>query len=309
MGKYLFGVIGMGPSGAILAGHLAANGEDVVIVDIKYDHMNAIRQKGLHLTGLEDMIVKFDKSHTSVPMLKKYPIDILFIVTKASTLRPVLREIRGIYREGMKIVCYQNGVDNEEEISKRFGPEAALRVVINHAGNVIEDGVVKVTFFHKPNFIGCLSKETVPIAKDIAKILTKTGLDTEFTPDIKLREWEKAIFHTALAPISAVTGQTMKEVMNLPETRELVDSLLKEAIEVAEANGVKLGKGFYEKGIRYLGTAGDHKPSMRVDIEEGRPTEIDYITGKVVEYGEKTEACCPLNLTLYNLVKGLEMKL
>ena len=63
MGKYKFGVIGVGPTGAILAGHLAAKGEDVVIVDIKYDHMTAIRQHGLHLTGLADLIVKFDKSH------------------------------------------------------------------------------------------------------------------------------------------------------------------------------------------------------------------------------------------------------
>ena len=309
MGKYKFGVVGIGPSGAILAAHLAAAGEDVAIVDIKYSHMTAIRERGLHLTGEADQIARFNKTHTSISMLKQYEIDVLFIATKTFSLRSVLREIRDVYHDGMKIVCYQNGVDNEDMIAERFRPEAALRVVINHAGNVTDDGVVRMTFFHKPNFIGCLSKESEKITKDVAKILTAAGLDTEYAPDIKFREWEKAIFHTALAPVSALTGQTMKEAMSLPETRELVEVLLREAIAVAEARGIDLGKGFYEKGIRYLGTAGDHKPSMRVDIEEGSETEIDFITGKIVEHAEKTEAGCPINLALYNLVKGMETKL
>jgi len=309
MGKYKFAVVGIGPSGAILSAHLAASGEDVVIVDVKYDHMTAIRQHGLRITGEADQIIRFKKTHTSVPMLKKHKIDVLFIATKTFSLRGVLREVRGIYHDGMKIVCYQNGVDNEEEIADRFGREAAFRVVINHAGNIVDNGVVRMTFFHKPNYIGCLSKKSEKVAKDIAKIMTAAGLDTEFTDDIKFREWEKAIFHTALAPISAITGQTMREVMNLPETRELVEVLLREAIAVAKAQGINLGKGFFEKGIRYLGTAGNHKPFMRIDIEEGVQTEIDFITGKIIEHGERVNSDCPVNLALYHLVKGLEMKL
>lgn len=309
MGKFKFGVIGIGPSGAILSSHLAAKGEDVAIVDLKYDHMTAIRNHGLKLTGIYDLKVRFDKTHTSITKLKQYDLDVIFICTKSFSLRTVLHELTDIYQDKMKIVCFQNGLDNEEMIADRFGPEAALRVVINHAGNVIDHGVIKVTFFHKPNYIGCLSKESEKITKEIAKVMTAAGMDTDYTPDIKFREWEKTIFHTALAPITAVTGQTMKDVMTLPETRELVDGLLCEAIAVAEARGIKLGNGFYEKGIRYLGTAGNHKPSMRVDIEDGIQTEIDFITGKVIEHAEKAGVKCPLNLTLYNLVKGREMKL
>ncbi len=308
MEKYKFGVIGMGPSGAILAAHLAAEGHDVAVVDIKFEHIEAIKKRGLRLTGMVDMITKFPHAYSSVSLLKDHKLDVIFIATKTFSLRPVLREIRGIYREGMRIVCYQNGIDNEDLVAERFNPEAALRIVVNHAGNVIDNGVVKMTFFHKPNYIGAVSDDSVKTAKDIAKVMTASGLETEYTTKIKYYEWRKAIFNTALAPISAVTGQTMKEVMVLPETRELVESLLREAIAVAEARGVKLGKNFFEEGLRYLGTAGNHRPSMRIDIEEGRQTEIDFITGKIVEYGELFDSCCPINLALYNLVKGLEMK-
>ena len=57
-----------------------------------------------------------------------------------------------------------------------------------------------------------------------------------------------------------------------------------------------------------MGNAGDHKPSMLMDIEASRRTEIDYINGKFVEYGERTGTATPYNRTLSALVKGLESK-
>ena len=56
----------------------------------------------------------------------------------------------------------------------------------------------------------------------------------------------------------------------------------------------------------YMGNAGDHKPSMLMDIENGRRTEIDFINGKFVEYGKRAGIETPYNNTLRSLVKGLE---
>ena len=69
-----------------------------------------------------------------------------------------------------------------------------------------------------------------------------------------------------------------------------------------------LGWDFYPHAIEYMGNAGDHKPSMLMDIEANRRTEIDYINGKFVDYGEQTGVPTPYNNTLRALVKGLESK-
>jgi 2-dehydropantoate 2-reductase len=55
-----------------------------------------------------------------------------------------------------------------------------------------------------------------------------------------------------------------------------------------------------------MSKAGDHKPSMLMDIEAGRRTEVDYINGKFVFYGQRAGVNTPFNRTLLSLVKGLE---
>lgn len=309
MRGYKFAVIGMGPSGAILAAHLAKAGHDVVVVDVLLKHIEEISRQGLHIIGEAEIVARFNSVYNSISMLEDHDLDVIFVATKTLALQPVLSEIEKLYREGVKIAVYQNGIDNEELVARKFGKDAALRIVINHAGNILDNGIVRMTFFHRPNYIGALSEKSVDVAKDVADILTEADLTTEYAPDIKVHEWKKAILNAALAPISAITKQTMREVMQFPATRQLVEYLLQEAINAAKSIGLEIGESFFEEGVEYLATAGHHRPSMLIDLEEGHKTEIDYITGKIIELGAKSGSECPANLALLNLIKGLESKL
>jgi 2-dehydropantoate 2-reductase len=60
--------------------------------------------------------------------------------------------------------------------------------------------------------------------------------------------------------------------------------------------------------MKYMKKAGHHKPSMLMDIEKGRGTEIDFISGKFVKYGDQAGVETPYNKTLRALVKALEPK-
>ena len=77
---------------------------------------------------------------------------------------------------------------------------------------------------------------------------------------------------------------------------------------VAEADGAELGDGFFDHGIGYLDTAGHHRPSMWVDLQRGAETEIDFLNGRVVEYGEKHGMPVPINRTITTLIKGRELE-
>jgi 2-dehydropantoate 2-reductase len=100
----------------------------------------------------------------------------------------------------------------------------------------------------------------------------------------------------------------MKEAMAHPDTLEIIEQIIFEAIEVAKAEEIKLGENFVKLCIRYLKNAGDHFPSLAVDLIAGRETEIDYMNGKIVEYGRKHYIRTPLNLTFTNLVKAISDK-
>jgi 2-dehydropantoate 2-reductase len=100
----------------------------------------------------------------------------------------------------------------------------------------------------------------------------------------------------------------MKEAMAHPDTLEIVEQIILEAIEVAKAEEIKFGDNFVKLCIRYLKNAGDHFPSLAVDLLSQKPTEIDYMNGKIVEYGRKHYIRTPLNLTFTNLVKAISHK-
>ena len=84
--------------------------------------------------------------------------------------------------------------------------------------------------------------------------------------------------------------------------------LVKECVQVARANEISLGWQFYPYSMEYMRKAGNHKPSMLMDIENNRRTEVDAINGKFIDYGAQAGIETPYNNTLRALVKGLESR-
>jgi 2-dehydropantoate 2-reductase len=301
-------VIGVGPVGSVLAGHLAKNGEDVTIVDILKDHIDIIREEGLKIGGMLDLTVRIPKTCYAITEMEGQDFDVVFISTKASVLPIIIRELKKVWRPGMKVVSYQNGLDTETLISDSFGKENTLRVVVNYAGNFIRDGEVSMNFFHKPNWIGTLTEDNVELAGRIAAMMTAADLETEYTPDIRTFVWEKTILNGALSPVSALTCMTMAEVMGFPDTLAMVKELIREGIDVAEADGCEFKEGFFDHCVTYLSKAGHHKPSMLIDVENRSPTEIDFLNGMVCKHGGSYGVDVPVNMSITQLIRALDLQ-
>lgn len=301
-------VIGVGPVGSVLAGHLALAGEDVTIVDILRNHVDTIREEGLKVGGMVDLTVKIPKTCYAVTDLAGRELDVVFVCTKTPFLPIIINELKKVWRPPTKIISHQNGLDTETLIAETFGREHTLRVVVNYAGNFVKDGEVRMNFFHKPNWIGVLDEANVDLAKRVAAAMTNANLETEFTPMIRTYVWEKTILNSALAPVSALTGMTMKEVMTFPETRAMVETLLHEGIQVAQADGCTFKEGFFEHCVRYLAGAGHHKPSMLIDVENRSPTEIDNMNGMICKHATSKGLQIPFNTSITQLIRALDQQ-
>ena len=305
-------IIGIGPIGGILSAHLLKEGIDVTLVDILKDRLLAIEKKGLMVKDPRDQIsgdfIEYPKRFLFSPREIKEKPDLIFICVKTYCLMDVASEISEVFPSPPKVIVFQNGLDNEDQAAKVFGKENVLRCIINYAGAMASDTEVEITFFNRPNYVGVMDKGNISLAQELAETLTRSGLETEYTDDIKKHEWEKAILNACLASVSTITGLTMKEVMDSSPLREIVENLLLEGMKVAEGTGVKFSDNFYESGLSYLNKGGYHKPSMLVDMEKGGKTEIDFLNAKIVEYGEKLDIPAPFNWTVTAMIKGLEQK-
>ena len=307
--KYKFGIVGVGPIGGIMAAHLAKAGHDVTLVDVLKAHMDEIKRSGLNITGLKDMNVSFSEKNIcySIDELREKDVNHVFISVKASILPKILPMLKQVAKPGMTYISLQNGLDNEELIADVFGKENTLRIVVNYAGNFIDNGKVRMSFFNAPNYIGMIDSRAEKKAKELADVITKADLETAFTSEIKKHEWEKIILNAALSPVCALTRRTMKQMMEFKDTRDLTEAILREGIEVAAANGIHLKSDFLKSGMNYLDKAGHHKTSMHVDIEKKSTTEIGFINEKIVEYGKKKGIPTPINSTIVSLIRGSEL--
>jgi 2-dehydropantoate 2-reductase len=304
--KKKFLVIGLGPIGGIFSCRLKSYGCSVYGVDVRKDLVEAIRKNGAGVEGLTNCRANPDQVCTHVDELKEKDFDYVIVTVKTPYMPEVVSSLSSLNGD-FQVVAMQNGIDNEEYLARFFRKKRVYRIVINYAGNMISPGLVKMTFFHKPNYVGCLCpEEGFRRAKLLAKIMTAAGLETEPSDEIKKFAWRKTILVAALAPVSAILGMTMAEVMENGESRSLVEKLLEEAIAVAKAQGFDYGEGFFEYSLDYLATAGHHKPSMLIDIEEGYPTEIEYINGKIAFYGHELNVPVPVNTTITSMIKAKE---
>jgi 2-dehydropantoate 2-reductase len=303
-----FAVIGAGPVGCIVAAFLAGKGYEVTLCDIVPELLEPALERGIIIEGAEERQQKVSRTCTQIDELADIQPDVIFTTVKANALPLIASAIEGFYREGMYVVSWQNGIDTELVLAEHLGRAAVMRAVVNWGCGLAGPAHVNMPFHHPPHYIQELDAVSGPAAEGIAKSLSASGLLTERTDQIVSMVWRKTVMNASMNPVCAVTGLTMAKAMNDPIVFQIVDALIKECIQVARANEINLGWDYYPYAIEYMSSAGNHKPSMLMDIENKRRTEIDFINGKFVEYGERAGIETPYNGTLRALVKGLESK-
>lgn len=304
--KARFLVVGMGMVGGCFSACLSARGHSVTGVDVWAEHIDAIRQDGLSVAGSVSVMSRLTAVHTSLAAVKDKSFDYVVIAVKASFLEEVAEQLE--FLEGdFKIVSMQNGIDTEEFLGERFGRERTMRIVVNFAGRVDAPGKLRMFWFNKPNYVGCLcSGAKCGHAHELADIMTDAGLDAQATRDIKKSIWRKAILNCALTPVCSLLDMTMADVMTCRDTFHVVELTLGECLKVARARGYDYGEGFLDSCLDYLSRGGAHKPSMLQDLKNGLPTEIDFLNGKIVSHGIRLGVPVPVNTTLVAMVKAKE---
>ncbi len=264
----------------------------------------------LNLSGKLEKTIFFKYVYSSLSELLDQEIDILISAVKAYHVDSVLDQIKEQVSGNLFLLSAQNGIDIREKYTSHFDESQILRMVVNFAGNLHAPNVVNVTFFNPPNYIASVDDSRADIAEWLSETLTGAKLETLRKDSFVIADkiWEKTILNAALSPLCAISNLTMKEAMAHPDTLEIIEQIIFEAIEVAKAEEIKLGDNFVKLCIRYLKNAGDHFPSLAVDLISGKETEIDYMNGKIVDYGRKHYIRTPLNLTFTNLVKAISHK-
>jgi len=296
-------VIGCGAVGSLFAAHLARAGEaEVFAYDLARDHVEAIQRNGLRLSGEADFTARV----TATADPKQLPrCDYGVVATKSIHTKSAIEQTAHLFDDGSAVCSVQNGVGNEEILAKRV--RYVIRGTTFPAGHIIAPGHVGYDI-KGDTWIGPFEPTKTPMkmVEELAGLFTRAGMKTAALADARGAQWTKLIFNAGTNPVGALTGLHHGAATFFPPTGELFEALIDEGLAVAKALGIELHNDPKALVLKAANAPGKHKASMLQDVLAHRQTEVDFMNGAIVEWGEKLGVPTPLNRAVWALVKGLE---
>jgi 2-dehydropantoate 2-reductase len=297
-------VVGCGAVGSLFAANLSLLDDvEVWAYDLARDHVDAINRNGLRLSGAGDVL---GRPRATADASELPPCDFGIVATKCVHTAAAIAATAHAFAEGC-VATVQNGVGNEEVLAEHV--ERVIRGTTFPAGRVVEPGLVRWDVKGDTTF-GPFEPRPAPLDEigRLADACTRAGMPAHAVADARGAQWRKVIFNAATNPIGALTQLTHGRVCERPDLRALVSQLVDEGKAVADAQGITLDAD-PEQLIDHAAkpeVAYDHKASMLQDVLARRPTEIDWLNGGIVRFGDQHGVQTPLNRAVWALVKGLE---
>lgn len=302
-------MLGSGALGSALGGVLTEGGNDVWLVDAWAEHVDAMNLKGLTLRdGGVDRTVQV-KARTAADGIG--PADLIVVLVKSFHTREAIEKAGAIIGPDTAIMSLQNGLGHEEILADAVGNGHVLAGKTYAGGVLLGPGHVIAGTKGKYTYIGELDGRVTDRARTIADIFTRAGLPTEVSANIMGTMWDKLLINVATGALSGITRLPYGGLYSVPELKACALAAVAEAIRVANALGVKLTSDKPEDAwtLAAEGLPAEFKASMLQSIESGGPTEVDFINGSVVRWGERAKVPTPVNRTLVACVKGIELSM
>ncbi len=299
-------IVGCGAMGSVYAGLLASAGNTVVVIDTDENHVRAINQVGLRVSGASG-----DRT-VPIPAFTKAPdsvVDLLVISVKAAHAAAAARASRNLVGPNTGVLTIQNGLGSAAAVAEVLGGERLIVGVAQGFGA----SLLKAGHAHHNDMkairMGAYADLPSNTVEQVASVWQAAGFDAQAVPDIVVMQWEKLICNVAYSALCALTGMTIGEAMEDPDIGPISRGAATEAWTVARARGVALGVDDPVTHVRdFAARMPNAKPSVLLDIEAGRISEVDVINGAIPREAAKAGVSAPVNMTLTGLVKTLERR-
>lgn len=301
------GVLGAGAMGSLFGGLLAMAGHEVWLIDIWLEHLEAIKKKGLKIRRKEGEHLIRDLRAVFSPE-EVGTAELVLVFVKSTATEKAVRGARALFGEETTVLTLQNGLGNVEQIASVVPLSRIIAGTTAQGATVLGPGEI----YHAgegPTAIGELQGPPTERVERIAEAFNSAGISTQISENVMGLIWAKLLVNVGINALTALTGLKNGELLQFPETVELMEMAVMEAWEVAKAKGIEIpleDPVSHAKEVAKL--TADNRSSMLQDVSNKRKTEIDNINGAVVREGRALGIKTPVNATLTNLVLMMERK-
>ncbi len=318
-------IIGAGAIGTYIGGSLLLLGHKVVFLD-QSETVAEILEHGLKLNlhGQENRILH-PVIYTTLPgAISHTTFDVAVFALKSYDTAIVSELMRPFADLIPPVLCLQNGVENEPLLESVLGKDKVIAGTVTSAirrrspGNILLERLrgMGVSAAH-------------PLSNRLVPVLSEAGLNAHLYSSSSAMKWSKMLTNLLANASSAILDMTPAEILAHPGLYRVEIAQLREAISVMHAHHIEIVDlpgtpvRMYSWAICKLTPRLSHlfispmarkgrgrkMPSFHIDLHSGRgKSEVDYLNGAVVRFGERSGIPTPvnnwLNQTLLNLTQG-----
>ena len=322
-------IYGAGSMGTVLGAFLQRAGINVDLISHDQTHIGLLKTAGAHIGGTVSFsTAPFDGKNGQgcalLPgeMSKKY--DIIFLLTKQRDNAATATMLKQYLSDEGVLCTMQNGVP-ETGLAEILGIDRVLGCVCIWGANKRAPGTAElVSKADRVHFkLGCPGSSPVMLQK-VKEILEKVGF-VDIVPNFTGARWSKLLINAAFSGISTITGCNFGEIASGKESGNCALHIIRECIEVCRAAGIHIEpvQGTFPARFMYFKSPlkqsilafimriamknyRDIKSGMLLDLDRGRPCEIDAINGAISKAGRKYHVPTPYNDRIVAMVHAIE---
>ncbi len=295
LGQMKIAFMGAGGIGGVWGARLASVGYDVSVV-ARGPHLEAIRSNGITIEN-ETL------GHLHVPNVTATDdpatigvVDFVVIAVKLWDTDAATEAVRPMIGPDTAVISLQNGVSKDDILRRLYGPKAVVGGVGYVAAHITRPGVIRQTGAMQRCVIGEYDGRRSPRVEALHAALLKTGIKAEISDDIRRTIWEKYVFLVGLSGSTSAMRSTIGPIRKNPQTRAFLYELMRETVAVGRADGVKLPETYADERMAFVDSLSpDTNSSMHHDLASGNRIELPWLSGGVVELGEKLGVPTPAN--------------
>lgn len=293
------GILGAGAVGTFV-GALLSQDSDVLMVG-RPAVAEAIDERGIRVSGLTELHARPDATADYHDL---GDCDIVLLTVKAYDTLEAAGQVAEAAPHAM-LVTLQNGLDNDEQVAeaapglKSCAAITSFGVTYEGPGHVRHAGEGETVLGR----MACSPTE----ASRIADILSGAGLPVSFVENIRGHIWLKGIVNHCINPLTVIFHCLNGALLEHADFRRQMEDLCAEAVSVADAVGVHMPtEDPMSKVAEVARRTAQNRSSMLQDVDRGKPTEIDHITGQIIRLGKQHGLELPLSAFVYYEVKARE---
>jgi len=307
-----FAIVGSGGVGGYYGARLVRAGHEVTFL-ARGAHLRAMRERGLTLRSEEgDFTVPV---HAEEDATRVGPADVILLAVKNYDVPAVLPTVKTLAAASDRpalggstaaIVTLQNGVDSPGEVAAAVGEAPVIGGTTYISTAISEPGIISQAGTLHRIILGEVFGDTSRVSARVQSLrdtLASAGLNVEAVADARGPLWEKLAFLAAMSGFCTAARLPLGPLRDAgPAFREQFQEAAAEVLRVAAAEGVATTTRPEDVARFMEGLQGTMRPSMMVDLEAGKPLEVEYLQGTVSRRGRARGVPTPVMSTLYSLL-------